>query len=374
MFKATVDRVCCPVVRRGKACRGKLEILSAEGDPDIEYGSLQCRQCRAGFPVVAGVAILVPEVDEYFFHHAKGIAKTVPEERIPGAFRDAFLEHRDEVLQQSGEEHIEEDLESGRVNALYLMTHYLGVGGGDPWWKSTPSSESPWVTEWIEKYWDQGPLTRVSGWLVDQPGESRSIVELGCGVGGLLRRIASHHPGYLGVDSSFHSIRIARHLNLGASMNEELRIPGDLFHGNLYRPLGVAPRNLVRETAGDFDFVAGVLEALPLADASFDGSVCLNAIDMLDEPKILPEAQARIVRSGGFAIQCAPYIWHERVSRGLRGRAPKGIQDSKAAVEWLYRKAGFEIEKSEAHIPWLFFKHLRQIELYSVHGFLARKL
>jgi hypothetical protein len=192
-------------------------------------------------------------------------------------------------------------------------------------------------------------------------------------VGGLLSRISSRIPRYLGVDSSFHSVRIARHLNLGATIDEELRIPDDLFHGNLHRPLGVIPKNRVQESGSDFDFVVGLLEALPLADASFDGSVCLNAIDMLDEPKILPEAQARMLRVGGFAIQCAPYIWHEKVSWGLRARAPKGVQDSKEAVEWLYRKAGFEIEKNEAHIPWLFFKHLRQIELYSVHGFLARK-
>jgi hypothetical protein len=42
-------------------------------------------------------------------------------------------------------------------------------------------------------------------------------------------------------------------------------------------------------------------------------------------------------------------------------------------VEWLYRKSGFKIEDSEKHIPWLFFKHLRQIEIYSVHAFVAKK-
>jgi SAM-dependent methyltransferase len=281
-------------------------------------------------------------------------------------------------------EHIEEDLESDRVNALYLMTHYLTVGathassGGpliEKWWKASDESdvesESPVITEWVEKYWDHGPLSKVSAWIT----KGSSLVELGCGVGGLLHRISGKASEYLGVDSSFQSIRIARELNLcpNPSIESEFRIPGDLFHGNLSRPLGVPSRNIPKEAGLRADFVVGELESLPVPDGRFDGSVCLNAIDMLDEPKILPESQARITRPDGFAIQCAPYIWHERVARGLRGRTPKGIQNSLRAVEWLYQKSGFEIMQSEAHIPWLFFKHLRQIELYSVHGFLAKK-
>jgi hypothetical protein len=31
------------------------------------------------------------------------------------------------------------------------------------------------------------------------------------------------------------------------------------------------------------------------------------------------------------------------------------------------------VERREEQVPWLFFKHLRQIELYSVHVFLAEK-
>jgi SAM-dependent methyltransferase len=371
MLRSTTEYLCCPHARKGVPCRGGLEIISGEGVRDVEYGTLECRKCRARFPVVAGVAVLVRDVEGYFLHHVKGIAKAVPDDRIPSPFRSNFLELRDELEDQAAE-HIEEDLESDRVNALYLMTHYLrvaGVEGDARWWTSGPASESPVVTEWIQKYWDHGPLSRVSGWIP----EGESVVELGCGVGGLLPRIAGRAKRYLGVDSSFQSIRIARHLNLDAGSMEELRIPADLFSGSLSRPLGVLPRNVPGECGMDADFVVGELESLPLPEAGFDGSVCLNAIDMLDEPKVLPDAQARIIPAGGFAIQCAPYIWHEKVARGLRGRVPRGVSDSLSAVEWLYEKAGFEIVKSEPHIPWLFFKHLRQIELYSVHGFFARK-
>jgi hypothetical protein len=42
-------------------------------------------------------------------------------------------------------------------------------------------------------------------------------------------------------------------------------------------------------------------------------------------------------------------------------------------VEYLYEKSGLQIFKKLDHLPWLFLKHFRQIELYSVHLFAARK-
>ena len=57
-------------------------------------------------------------------------------------------------------------------------------------------------------------------------------------------------------------------------------------------------------------------------------------------------------------------MWHEQVSRELRKRIPKGTRDSADAVEWLYEKQGFKLGSVERHVPWLFFKHRRQLELY----------
>ena len=56
----------------------------------------------------------------------------------------------------------------------------------------------------------------------------------------------------------------------------------------------------------------------------------------------------------------------------IREQLPKSVGDSASAARWLYEQQGFTIEESADHIPWLFFKHVRQIELYSVHLFKAR--
>jgi SAM-dependent methyltransferase len=121
------------------------------------------------------------------------------------------------------------------------------------------------------------------------------------------------------------------------------------------------------------DFIVGEIEALPVAGGGFDVSVCLNAIDMMDDPAVLPRVQSDLVKRGGAVIQSGPYIWHENVARSLRERFPKALDSSAAMVESLYEKSGLKIEKRETHIPWLFFKHLRQLEIYSVHAILASK-
>jgi SAM-dependent methyltransferase len=371
MFRATLAYLRCPKVRgKNGICAGTLSLPGASPDEDVRYGTLTCEACGAEFPILEGVAIVVPEVQDYLLLHVKGLSKLIPDEQIPKQYRREYLAYRAEIE----EEHIEEDLESERVNSLYLMNHYLSVkgasgGSGDAtsekWWKGSPSSESPEITDLIERYWDQGPMEVISTWI---PDESK-VMELGCGVGGLYRRLPEKTQFYLGVDSSFFSILLARHLNFGGQFSAKLRHPKDLFQGNASTEFKIdRPLNRI---AGDF--VVGEMDQIPLRDGAFDGSVSLNAMDMLDDPEALPKAQFKAVHGLGFAIQSGPYIWHERISKALRKQAPKAITDSASMVEWLFQKNGFQIKKSKAHIPWLFFKHLRQIELYSVHAFLARK-
>jgi len=372
MFRSTLDHLACH-------CQGRLTVLDEETAPgsqatggvaDILYGTLLCQSCKERFPILQGVALVVPDVRGYLLHHIKGISKSVPEERIPKAFRKEYRSSLEE-LRALEEEHIEEDLESERVNALYLMNHYLSAKEMKKLEMRVIASVSPTIQEWIERYWDRGPMKVVSDWIP----EKASVLELGCGVGGLYRRMPETTQRYLGMDSSFHSVLIARHLNFAGPFTGRLVHPTDLLFGNSHCEFRIPPPMPKSKggllTAGDF--VVAEIDAIPARKDSFDVSVSLNAIDMLEEPESLVLAQSGAVKKGGWIIQSGPYIWHERIAKTLRARLPKGGSDSATAVEWLYSKNGHEITNRELHVPWLFFKHLRQIELYSVHAFVARK-
>ncbi|HUP57887.1 MAG TPA: hypothetical protein VM598_10575, partial [Bdellovibrionota bacterium] len=267
-------------------------------------------------------------------------------------------------------EHIEEDLEAERVISLYLMNHYLRVGKGQPeWWKPDHGQASPLIDELVRKHWDQGPFAVISGWLSRTAAKS-SVIELGCGVGGLYSAIQDRCSSYLGVDGSFASIALARHVALGAKYAAKLRIPRDLLQG----PVSADPRiTPVRGADGRADFIVGELENLPVEKGEWGMSIALNAIDMLPDPASLPRLQLALVHKGGIAIQSCPYIWHAEVSAELRKILPKTVKDSAAAVEWIYEKEGFKLLERTDHVPWLFYKHARQLEVYSVHMILAEK-
>lgn len=434
MLTSTLPKLRCPYPRGKSTCGGEFELKSTSGKKpvagagsdvsEIEWGTLVCRKCRARFPILAGVAVVVPDVGGYLTEHVKGISSSVPDDAIPAEYRDDYLAAKEEI--ETG--HIEEDLEAERVNALYLMNHYLRADRGPRWWEPQSGAQaqspvsaapgapqaapgqqhaaaalqaSPLVAKLIEQHWDQGPFSVIEGWL--SPGAAQPLaqsarppsalpggrtatlpngrpaalpngrpatVELGCGVGGLEPRLRPFLSSYLGVDSSFASIARARHLALGFAWKGSHRIPEDLLQGPVSRKIDLPPG---QPNAGASDFIVGDLALPPLAPGLWDLSIALNAIDMLDEPSDLPEVQALLVRSGGQVIQSCPYIWHEAVARKLRKRLPKGVRGSAAAAEWLYEQAGFQVEKRQDHVPWLFYKHLRQLEIYSVHLFQAVK-
>jgi SAM-dependent methyltransferase len=57
---------------------------------------------------------------------------------------------------------------------------------------------------------------------------------------------------------------------------------------------------------GNAPAVCGTAECLPFSDASFDGVVCLEAIEHLAEPEYLVREVARVLRPEGFALLSTP--------------------------------------------------------------------
>lgn len=368
MLKTTLAQLCCP---RCKNPDLQLEIEQERKLPegpltDVVSGALTCRACRTYYPILQGVAFLLKDVTTYLQNHCKGISQKVGLQEIPEEYQEDYGQALSEYQEQVRlyPQDFDEDLESARVNALYLMNHYLRA---QDW--NTPQA---FAHDLVAAHWDQGPIDVVAGWL----GGAKQIVELGSGVGGLAGRvvpIGSSDVSYLGVDSSFLSTWYARQWNIlqppGAVA--ELRIPDDLLAGAQSRLLRFTPR---RAALGRCDFVLADMEGLPLRESSrerfYDAVVALNAIDMLEEPADLALQAARLLRPGGMLVQSAPYIWAERVAKKLRKTMGTEVVSAQAARQ-LLESQGFSVVKEQEGIPWIFYKHARQIELYWVHALAA---
>jgi SAM-dependent methyltransferase len=364
MLSTTLDYLKCPRMKKNRICSGELsvqagkEMVLAGGVSEIVSGTLVCESCRAQFPILSGVAVVVPEPYDYLLQHVKGVSRWVRDADIPRDLIADFTEARAEIES----EHIEEDLEAERVTSLYLMNHFLQAKIDQAWWKSGFKNTSPEISEVIERFWDRGPFFKISEiW----GNEKKSLIELGCGVGGLYTHLSSKLSRYLGVDSSFASIALARKLSLGLPQpfqkDQKVLVPGDLLNGIVsfdVRNFLMSPTKVV----GDAVYP-------PVRENLWDASASLNLIDMLNEPEVLPELQKQMIKPGGIAIQSSPYVWHPETARNVKKQT--GQTDSARAVEALYKNAGFSINQSLSQVPWLFFKHVRQLEIYSVHLFFA---
>lgn len=358
LYLKTLTLLECP------ECQGRLT-SSVNGPGDHDSGTVNCVDCDQEYPILGGVLVLVSDVREYLIEHVKGISRYVRDHEIPKEYRAAFLKAKKHLQ----EEHIEEDLEAERVTALYLMSHYLN--------SNEVCTPDPVLAEVIEKYWDQGPFTKIrellSKDLENGPDKKFNMLELGCGSGGLLRALSGQLQSYLGIDSSFASIALARQFALGARSvsadKSAIKIPDDLLFGPTSKDVEIkveSPRFFA-------DFIVADAENPPVQKGLWTITGALNVIDMLYEPEALPQLQFDLLAPGGIAVQSSPYIWHSKISEELRKNLPSTVHDSAAAVERLYTRRGFRITHSIKHVPWVFFKNIRQLELYSVHLFFATK-
>jgi len=363
MFRSTLSHLQC------LHCQNQnFSVRAAEADDrgDILWGTVLCQSCDSQYPILAGVLLYAVDIEHALVQHIKGISALVPDERIPDAFAESFFAAREE-LRADGffNEGLEEDLEAERVNALYVMNHFLESA-------QVPKTANPVLDEVIEKHWNHGPLEKTSTWITEllenssRPPSAR-LVEFGCSVGGLAQKLAKQLDAYLGIDASFTSVALARHLALGAPYPFSVRIPGDLIQG----PVSIYPQLPQAAWTDDrADFILGDLHDLALVPGSFDFSVALGLLDMLDEPGVLVFRQKEALAPGGTAIQAGPSIWHEPVARALRERfsdLPVQELSSATVVKALYENLGLKLVASFEAIPWVFFKHVRQIEVYSVY-------
>ena len=335
------------------------------GAEDVVTGTLGCPKCRGEYPILAGIAVVLEDPGSYLIAHIKGVAREVSEKHFPAKYRDDMIEAFHEIES----EHIEEDLESERVAALYVMTHYLGARGD--WWKPKEGEFSRELEDLVRRYWDKGPFEKIRQGIEERfKSDKISLVELGCGVGGLYGALSASFESYLGVDSSFASIALARKIVLGAgSAKGAFHVPGDLLEGGVSQDVSRWVKPVDAGTR--VDFVVSDASAPALKKRQWDVCASLNMIDMLESPEQLPVIQKSLVKPRGLAVQSSPYIWHPQVAKALK-KACKGATSSAEVVRMLYERAGLKIEKSDEQVPWLFFKNYRQIELYSVHILFAQ--
>lgn len=105
----------------------------------------------------------------------------------------------------------------------------------------------------------------------------------------------------------------------------------------------------------------GTAYQLPAEDSEFDTALCTAVLEHLEEPEIALRECYRVLKSGGIAIYTVPFIWH------LHEEPRDFYRFSKYGLEYLFKKAGFELVEIKALSGfWVTFG---QLFVYNIYRF-----
>lgn len=343
MRPSLLPLLVCPARSDAGLCGGSLQVAGDEGLPpllsdggeDLREGLLACGRCRTLFPILSGVAILVPDPEEYVRRYRRSLDRDLERhgELSPAARR--WLRRR-----------------RARGSEDYGADFRFSQQFEEPW----PVAEAMWSPagrnyggfgSWLQSGGGESPYALLARWSNELADRALPALDAGCGGGGLLARVASRFPLVVGLDLSFLAALLARravlHLPEAERAYRLTRWRGD----ELQRPLAL-------ERARGAEVVVADCTAAPFPPGLFGSIFSSNVIDMagLDGP--LDEA-TRLLSPGGLLFLSDPFFFR-------KGHEPEGepVQALRSALA----ERGLRIEQEQDGVPWTWATYQRHWHVY----------
>lgn len=290
-----LDVLACPT------CSGELAT-----DP---RGVLACERCGCLYPVLAGVAVLVPGPDRWVAAHREPILATLAEHGLAG----------DDALEMVS---IFADAGAGAEPRRWNDDWVPSEAWDEPW-PAVPERHADDFGRFVAAAEERTPASLVAGEL----GAVDSCLELGVGAGGLSVLLAPQAERLVLGDVSLRALMTAheRCAELGAE---------------------VCP-------------VVVDADRLALRPRSIDAVVAANLIDLLDVPDDFVAAVAAGLRPGGALALVTP-------------DPALGDRDAADVLDDLLADHGLTVAWSEDHVPWLRPHRSREWQVYFGRALVAR--
>ena len=365
MRQSLLKDLACPSALTGKRCLGTLKLtLSPEPrfDPqdsdELIEARLECDTCGASYPVLCGVAILVPEPTPYLQRHYKTILGLALESEL--GLSPAMRTHLHTIgAHIESENGVRPGEDTARALSNYLHAHYDQ--------QSIPLERLPAnhpLAAFLRACQGNDLYYTLIEMLKPALRPGGKAIDIGCHVGRLTRDLAELGQHTIGVDLSFSAVFLARRAVRGwpSQLGEY-----EVFRDNLARETRLL--NLPPLENGEV-IVASALQ-LPFPAESFDLAVSANVIDILPDPIALLREMRFLLHPEGLMAISTPY--HTGAGKAV-GRW-LGTQNRMSVAQTLRWRIGhhFEILSEQDNIPWVLGEHERHIQIYLNHCMLGRK-
>lgn len=106
--------------------------------------------------------------------------------------------------------------------------------------------------------------------------------------------------------------------------------------------------------------IFGTAYSIPVTSNSFDSAICTAVLEHLEEPEQAIRECYRILKTDGYAIYSAPFIWH------LHEEPRDFFRYSKYGLQYLFEKVGFKVIEVKPLSG--FILTFLQLHLYLVKG------
>lgn len=323
-------------------------------------GALQCPApaCRAEFPVVDGLPLLVPDVRGFVEGNHAALTR-----------RDDLSPEIDAALAECCGAGSAPDLDRQHLS-FYAWDHWgeRDAGPGAREARAAPPGVEP------------GSLSRAIAPMLDAAADGLPdgpVLDLGCSVGRATFDAAARlgRPA-LGVDASVPMLRLARGIAATGRVRYARRRSGLLYEA--------------RDFAADLpagaqvDFWAADALRPPFAPGTFAAVLALNVLDCVESPLALLRAARELLRPGGALLLVSPFDWSSAATEpgswiGGRGERTPQRGDSAATLRDLLEPGklpvsldGLTLERTWDPLEWNVRTHERAATRYAAWGMLAR--
>jgi SAM-dependent methyltransferase len=267
------------------------------------------------YPILAGTPVLHPRADQFLHEHVWHVARAMAEWGDDPEVSAWFFSRYGSLA--GGE-------------AAYPDTQVHGEGYPGFWNQvKIPDFVRPLTTPTPEDH-----LLAAIGNIEFQFG-----LDLGCGQGGMLQRMAVRCQGVIGLELDFYLAATANHFLPAGEIPLRYWVPES----------GPVATTLVKPPVDNTLVICGDAQATPFGEACFDWVHCGHFLDLVTAPEDVIEEVVRILRPGGLLTITTPWDFEE-----------EGLFDEMLGL----LAEHFDTRFQKDGLPWPRFIHKRRLILH----------